>query len=55
MTDRIWTIPNVLTLSRLPLSVVLFACIAYHFWLAGLIVFGVAAVTDWLDGVAASE
>jgi CDP-diacylglycerol--glycerol-3-phosphate 3-phosphatidyltransferase len=53
MTDRIWTIPNILTLSRLPLSVVLFACIAYQCWLAGLIVFGIAALTDWLDGLLA--
>ena len=53
MTDRIWTIPNILTLSRLPLSVVLFACIAHESWLAGLIVFGVAALTDWLDGLLA--
>jgi CDP-diacylglycerol--glycerol-3-phosphate 3-phosphatidyltransferase len=53
MTDRIWTIPNILTLSRLPLSVALFACIAYQCWLAGLIVFAVAALTDWLDGLLA--
>lgn len=53
MTDRIWTIPNILTLSRLPLAVLLFACIAQHWWLAGLIVFGVAALTDWLDGLLA--
>ncbi len=53
MTGRIWTIPNILTLSRLPLAVVLFACIAYECWLAGLIVFGVAALTDWLDGLLA--
>jgi len=53
MTDRIWTIPNILTLSRLPLAVVLFAFIAKHWWLAGLIVFGIAALTDWLDGLLA--
>jgi CDP-diacylglycerol--glycerol-3-phosphate 3-phosphatidyltransferase len=53
MTDRIWTIPNLLTLSRLPLAVVLFACIAHHWWLAALIVFGLAALTDWLDGLLA--
>jgi CDP-diacylglycerol--glycerol-3-phosphate 3-phosphatidyltransferase len=49
----IWTIPNILTLSRLPLSVALFACIAYEQWLGGLIVFGLAALTDWLDGLLA--
>ncbi|MFL5340985.1 MAG: CDP-alcohol phosphatidyltransferase family protein [Gemmataceae bacterium] len=51
--DRLWTIPNVLTLSRLPLAVVLFACISHNWWLAGLLVFGLAAITDWLDGLLA--
>ena len=46
-------IPNLFTLSRLPLSVVLFACIAYELWLAALLVFGLAALTDWLDGLLA--
>lgn len=50
MNDSLWTIPNLLTLSRLPLSVVLFACIAYEQWLAGLVTFGAAALTDFLDG-----
>lgn len=43
-------IPNLLSLSRLPLAVVLFLCIAHEAWLIGLIVFAVAAFTDWLDG-----
>jgi len=43
-------IPNLLSLSRLPLGVVLFICIAHDAWLAGLIVFAIAALTDWLDG-----
>src|SRR5947208_12500659 len=47
---RVLNWPNVLTFSRLALSVVLFACIAAEWWLAGLAVFCVAAVTDWLDG-----
>ena len=48
--ERFWNVPNVLTLSRLPLSVVLFVCISYGWWFAGLIAFGVASLTDWLDG-----
>jgi CDP-diacylglycerol---glycerol-3-phosphate 3-phosphatidyltransferase len=48
--DRWVTFPNLLTLSRLPLAVVLFFCIAYGWWLAGLIVFILAALTDWADG-----
>src|SRR5262249_15627978 len=27
-----------------------FACIAYELWLAALIVFAIASITDWLDG-----
>jgi CDP-diacylglycerol--glycerol-3-phosphate 3-phosphatidyltransferase len=46
----VWNVPNLLSLSRLPLAVVLFACIAHELWAAGLAVFAVAAVTDWLDG-----
>jgi CDP-diacylglycerol--glycerol-3-phosphate 3-phosphatidyltransferase len=42
--------PNILTLSRLVLAVVLFALIATHSWIACILVFAVAAVTDWLDG-----
>jgi CDP-diacylglycerol---glycerol-3-phosphate 3-phosphatidyltransferase len=48
--SQLWNIPNLLSLSRLPLSVVLFVCIAKLFWLAGLIVFLIAMFTDWLDG-----
>ena len=51
MNDILFSnIPNLLSLSRLPLGVALFACIAHGAWLAGLIIFGVAAFTDWLDG-----
>ena len=48
--DRLTTPPNLLSLSRLPLAVGLFACIAHRQWLVGLLVFAVAAVTDALDG-----
>jgi CDP-diacylglycerol--glycerol-3-phosphate 3-phosphatidyltransferase len=43
-------LPNLLTSSRLVLSVVLFALIAFESWLWCLVVFCVAALTDWLDG-----
>jgi CDP-diacylglycerol---glycerol-3-phosphate 3-phosphatidyltransferase len=45
-----WNVPNILTLSRLPLAVVLFVCISHEAWLAALVVFGIAALTDWIDG-----
>ena len=43
-------VPNLLTASRLGLSIVLFVLIDLEMWLACLAVFAVAAVTDWLDG-----
>ena len=43
-------VPNLLSLSRLPLAVVLFACISLEAWAAGLAVFAAAVSTDWLDG-----
>jgi CDP-diacylglycerol--glycerol-3-phosphate 3-phosphatidyltransferase len=43
-------VPNLLSFARIPLAVVLFACIVQRWWLAGLVVFLVATITDWLDG-----
>ena len=43
-------VPNLLSFARIPLAVVLFACIVHEWWLAGLIVFLIATATDWLDG-----
>jgi CDP-diacylglycerol--glycerol-3-phosphate 3-phosphatidyltransferase len=48
--ESLFNVPNVLSAVRLPLAVMLFACIVEHHWLAGLVVFSVATVTDWLDG-----
>lgn len=48
--ESIWTVPNQLTLSRLPLSVLLFACISQGWWFVGLLTFAIASITDWLDG-----
>ena len=50
MSNLFTNVPNLLSLSRLPLGAALFACIAHGFWLAGLVIFAVAAFTDWLDG-----
>lgn len=43
-------LPNALTTSRLVLAVILFVCISAGWWPAGLVVFVLAAATDWLDG-----
>src|SRR5437762_10249811 len=48
-------VPNLLTASRLVLSIVLFVLIDFELWLACLIVFAIAAVTDWLDGYLARK
>ena len=50
VANTLWNVPNLLTLSRLPLSVILFACIAEQWWLLSLVVFTIASLTDWLDG-----
>jgi CDP-diacylglycerol--glycerol-3-phosphate 3-phosphatidyltransferase len=43
-------LPNVLTISRLVLAVVLFVLLATDCLKTGLVLFIVAASTDWLDG-----
>ncbi len=52
---RVWNLPNQLTASRFVLALALFALIAYEQWLGCLIVFIVAAFTDWLDGYLARK
>lgn len=48
--QKVFNVPNQLTVARLLLSIVLFVLIAYESYLASLIVFVIAASTDWLDG-----
>ena len=44
-------IPNLITLSRLLLAIVLFALIDHgQYWLSATTLFVVAAATDWIDG-----
>ena len=43
-------VPNQLTTSRLVLSIVVFILIPFKFYLPAMIVFVVAASTDWVDG-----
>ena len=45
-----FNLPNQLTSLRLILAVVLFGMIAWNSYLAGLVLFIIAASTDWLDG-----
>jgi CDP-diacylglycerol--glycerol-3-phosphate 3-phosphatidyltransferase len=50
-----WTIPNSLTMSRIPLGVIVLFQISTGFYLGAAIVFGIAAITDGLDGWAARK
>jgi CDP-diacylglycerol--glycerol-3-phosphate 3-phosphatidyltransferase len=43
-------LPNLLTASRLVLGLVLFGLIAWGQWIACIVTFALAALTDWLDG-----
>jgi CDP-diacylglycerol--glycerol-3-phosphate 3-phosphatidyltransferase len=45
-----FTIPNLLTTARFVLSIVVFVLIAWRMFLPALVVFIVAASTDWIDG-----
>jgi CDP-diacylglycerol--glycerol-3-phosphate 3-phosphatidyltransferase len=46
----VFNLPNQLTILRLVMAFVLFALIAAGAWLWCLLVFALAALTDWLDG-----
>jgi CDP-diacylglycerol--glycerol-3-phosphate 3-phosphatidyltransferase len=46
----IWNVPNVLTAARLVLSVICFVTLTLDWYLASLILFVIAAGTDWVDG-----
>jgi CDP-diacylglycerol--glycerol-3-phosphate 3-phosphatidyltransferase len=47
---RFWNVPNSLTLSRLALGAVAFGLISAGWFLGALVVFGLASITDALDG-----
>src|SRR5262245_3196256 len=51
----VFNLPNQLTVSRFVLGLILFALIEFKLWIACIIVFALAAVTDWLDGYLARK
>lgn len=51
----VFNVPNQLTLARFVLSIVLFLLISLGAWVWCVVVFAVAAVTDWLDGFIARK
>ena len=46
----VWNVPNILTATRLILSVMIFALIPYERYGMAAVVFTIAASTDWIDG-----
>ena len=46
----VWNVPNILTATRLILSVMIFALIPYKMYGTAVVVFVIAASTDWVDG-----
>jgi CDP-diacylglycerol--glycerol-3-phosphate 3-phosphatidyltransferase len=51
----VFNLPNQLTTSRFVLALLLFVLIGCEYWLWCLVVFTVAAITDWLDGYLARK
>jgi len=47
---RFWNVPNSMTMGRLALAVVMFGMIAAGWYVAALATFGLAALSDALDG-----
>ncbi len=50
VSPTIWNVPNQLTVARLVLSIFCFAFLSFNNYLFGLILFVIAAGTDWVDG-----
>ena len=51
----VFNLPNQLTAARLVLALVLFCLIPLGWWITCIIIFALAAVTDWLDGYLARK
>ena len=45
-----WNVPNALTVARIVLAFVLFGVLECQCYIAGLVLFLIAAGTDWIDG-----
>src|SRR5207253_2194158 len=51
----VFNLPNQLTAARFLLAIVLFVLIELEQWIVCIVVFALAAVTDWLDGYLARK
>lgn len=50
LTATIWNVPNQLTVARLILSIICFIFLSFDYYFIGLVLFVIAAGTDWVDG-----
>ncbi len=50
LTNQVWNVPNQITMARLALAIVSFVLLPLGYYIPALIVFLIAAVTDWVDG-----
>jgi CDP-diacylglycerol---glycerol-3-phosphate 3-phosphatidyltransferase len=48
--DVVWNVPNIMTTARLVISIILFVFLTIDWYLTSLILFAIAAGTDWIDG-----
>jgi CDP-diacylglycerol--glycerol-3-phosphate 3-phosphatidyltransferase len=51
----VFNLPNQLTAARFVLAIVLFAFIELGWWVGSMLIFALAATTDWLDGYLARK
>ena len=49
-TDRVWTVPNLLSAARMLLSIVFFVLVERQDFAPATLLFLIAAGTDWVDG-----
>ncbi len=50
LSTKVVNVPNTLTFLRLILSIAVFVLMPFQYYLAALVVFVIAASTDWIDG-----
>ena len=55
VSNDVFTIPNQITAVRILLSVVVFVLMPLGYYLPALIIFLIAATTDWVDGYIARK
>ncbi len=48
--ERVFNVPNQITGMRLVLSIVLFVLLPLEYYLTSMVIFIIAAATDWVDG-----